>query len=184
MVVGAMAEKNEKRKRRARKWYFWFFVMVFLVISMVYFYYQFPKQEAGPQQPIYFSHRVHAGVKKIDCHFCHPFVERSEHAGLPEMEKCFYCHEYIIPTHPQITKEKKHYKTKDPVPWVRIFYVPDHVQFKHEPHISWGKLECVACHGQVEKMDRLLPVDFKMGFCINCHQEKKAQLDCWLSCHH
>jgi hypothetical protein len=27
-------------------------------------------------------------------------------------------------------------------------------------------------------------VDFQMNFCIECHQEKKAQLDCYLGCHH
>jgi hypothetical protein len=32
-------------------------------------------------------------------------------------------------------------------------------------------------------MDRLKGVRFKMEFCIQCHQEKKANLDCWLACH-
>jgi hypothetical protein len=26
-------------------------------------------------------------------------------------------------------------------------------------------------------------VAFQMGFCIACHREKKADLDCWLACH-
>jgi hypothetical protein len=26
-------------------------------------------------------------------------------------------------------------------------------------------------------------VEFEMGFCIGCHRENKAQLDCWLACH-
>jgi hypothetical protein len=33
-------------------------------------------------------------------------------------------------------------------------------------------------------MDRLRRVDFQMDFCITCHKEKKAQLDCYLGCHH
>ena len=33
-------------------------------------------------------------------------------------------------------------------------------------------------------MDRLQQVDFQMGFCIGCHQERNAQMDCWLACHH
>jgi hypothetical protein len=35
----------------------------------------------------------------------------------------------------------------------------------------------------VETMDRLKDAEFKMGFCIACHKEKKATLDCWLACH-
>jgi hypothetical protein len=27
-------------------------------------------------------------------------------------------------------------------------------------------------------------VDFQMQFCITCHKEKNAQLDCYLGCHH
>jgi hypothetical protein len=26
-------------------------------------------------------------------------------------------------------------------------------------------------------------VAFQMGFCIACHREKKANVDCWLACH-
>ena len=151
---------------------------------MVYFYYLYPGRDIGPAQPIPFSHRVHAGVKAINCRFCHSNVERSEHAGLPEVEKCFFCHQYIIPSHPEILKEKKYLENHRPVPWVRIFYVPDFVKFRHEPHLRWGKLDCNQCHGQVARMDRLQTKLFKMQFCIDCHKQKKAQLDCWLACHH
>lgn len=179
-----MAETSEKEKKRAVKWYGWFTAASLAVVALLYFYYFYPDEEIGPQQPIYFSHRVHAGVKQIDCRFCHAYVERSQHAGLPEVEKCFFCHKYIIPTHPQIVKEKEHLDTKNPVPWVRIFFIPDHVKFKHLPHVNWGKIDCVRCHGDVAQFDRLQRVDFKMGFCIDCHKERKAQLDCWLACHH
>ena len=32
-------------------------------------------------------------------------------------------------------------------------------------------------------MDRLIGQEFKMGFCLNCHRQMNAQLDCWLACH-
>jgi len=179
-----MADESEKRKAEAMWWKGWFMAAVLLASAMVYLYFLFPRYDIGPQQPIYFSHRVHAGVKQINCRFCHPYVERSEHAGLPEVEKCFFCHKYIIPTHPQIVKEKEHLDNKAPVPWVRIYFVPDFVKFRHQPHIRFGKVECVRCHGDVQSMDRLRRVDFQMNFCIDCHKEKKAQLDCYLGCHH
>lgn len=179
-----MAEKERDPVFNPRKWYKWFFVASGCILLLLYFYYLYPRHDIGPKQPIPFSHRVHAGVKEINCRFCHPYVERSDHAGLPTMEKCFYCHEYIIPKHPWIVKEKEHLDKRDPVPWVQIFFVPDYVKFRHEPHINWGKLDCVECHGDVASQDRLKRVDFQMGFCIDCHKKKNAQLDCWLACHH
>lgn len=175
---------REDNVRTGRKWILWFWASILLTLMMLYLFYIYPGQDIGPRQPIYFSHRVHAGVKEINCRFCHPYVERSMHAGLPAMEKCFFCHEYIIPLHPQIQEERRHLETGTPVPWVKVYILPDFVKFRHLPHIQWGKLDCTQCHGDVKTMDRLRTVDFQMGFCINCHKEKNAQLDCWLACHH
>jgi hypothetical protein len=150
---------------------------------MLYLYYIYPEERLGPQQPIYFSHRIHAGVKEISCRFCHPYVDRSQNAGIPAVALCFFCHTYIIPQHPQIVKERWHLDTKTPVPWVRVYYVPDHVKFNHQPHIRTG-IDCAACHGEVKRYDRLMKVDFKMAFCVDCHKQKNAPLDCWLACHH
>jgi hypothetical protein len=173
----------EEQRLKTKRGYFWVGGIALLFAAMLYLYYIFPGQGIGPQQPIYFSHRVHAGVKEINCRFCHPYVERSPHAGLPAMQKCFFCHQYIIPNHPQILKEKEHYDQKKPVPWLRIYWVPDFVYFNHIPHIKWAGLDCSQCHGEVQYMDRLRPVNFKMGFCVGCHRQRNAQLDCWLACH-
>ena len=83
----------------------------------------------------------------------------------------------------EIVKERWHLDTKTPVPWVRVYYVPDHVKFNHQPHIRAG-IDCAACHGEVKRYDRLMKVDFKMAFCVDCHKQKNAPLDCWLACHH
>ena len=149
-----------------------------------YFYFVYPQEDIGPRQPIYFSHRVHAGVKEINCRFCHPFPDRAHNPGIPEVEKCFFCHAHIIPKHPQIVKERWHFDTRTPVPWVQVFYIPDHVKFNHRPHLKRAKLDCTDCHGDVKTMDRLMPVVFQMNFCITCHKERKALLDCYLGCHH
>jgi len=162
----------------------WLAVALLLVAAMLGGYYCYPQLGLGPQQPIPFSHRVHAGVKRINCRFCHSFVGRSKHAGLPEVQKCFFCHNYIIPDHPEIQKEKQYLVSDTPVGWKQIYFVPDYVKFQHRPHIEFGKIDCDVCHGPVETMDRLVPVNFQMGFCINCHKEKNAPTDCWLACHH
>ncbi len=181
-----MAEDEQKEKKHGSPvwWPGWLLVSILVLSSMMYVYYRYPHQNIGPKQPIPFSHRIHAGVKRINCLFCHPYAERGPRAGIPVMEKCFFCHKYVIPWHPEIEKERAHYESGDPVAWVRIFYIPDHVKFRHQPHIRWAGLACTTCHGQVQTEDRLQKKYFKMGFCIGCHRKMNAQLDCWLSCHH
>lgn len=148
----------------------------------LYLYYIMPFEDLGPKQPIPFSHRVHAGVKEIQCEFCHPYVSRSTYPGIPAVEKCLYCHKYIIPMHPEILKEHNYFNTRTSTPWVKVNYLPEHVFFNHERHIK-KEILCEQCHGKVETMDRLKDARFRMGFCITCHREKNANVDCWLACH-
>ena len=98
------------------------------------------------------------------------------------MEKCLHCHNYIIANHPQILKEHNYFDTRTPTPWRKVFYVPEHVFFNHQRHIKKA-VACAECHGAVETMDRLKGQRFMMGFCIGCHRERGANLDCWLACH-
>jgi hypothetical protein len=46
----------------------------------------------APEQPIAFSHRLHAGDLALDCLFCHSGAERSRHAGIPAASVCMKCH--------------------------------------------------------------------------------------------
>ena len=173
----------ESRHRRRGRKYLWLLLSAVVFALMGYFMFAYPSRSVGPKQPISFSHRIHAGVKEINCRFCHPFVERSQNAGIPSVEKCFFCHKYIIPQHPEILKELEHFDTKKPVPWIRIFFIPDYVYFHHRPHVGWSGIDCTECHGDVKSQDRLIPVNFQMGFCVGCHRKWEAQLDCWLACH-
>jgi len=181
--MGEKVEFRENLKGRRQGNLIWIGLSALLFGVMAYLFFGFPFASIGPRQPIFFSHRVHAGVKAIDCRFCHPFVDRSQNAGLPPVEKCFFCHLYIIPQHPQIVKEHEHLLAKKPVPWIRIFFTPDYVFFHHRPHVGWNKIDCTECHGDVKSRDRLIPVNFQMGFCVDCHRKMNAQLDCWLACH-
>ena len=155
---------------------------VLLCLGFVYFFYFSPATRIGPEQPIPFSHRLHAGIKDIDCRFCHPYVQRSTFPGLPPVEKCLFCHNYIIANHPQIQKEHDYFNTRTPTPWRKVFYIPEHVLFNHQRHIRKG-FACEKCHGQIKQMDRLKDFRFQMGFCVQCHRENKGNLDCWLACH-
>ncbi|MDX9788296.1 MAG: cytochrome c3 family protein [Desulfobacterales bacterium] len=154
----------------------------FLVLSFLFLFYTPYAGRLGPKQPIAFSHRVHAGVKQIDCRFCHPYVNRSVHPGLPPVEKCLFCHNYIIANHPEIQKEHRYFNAGMPTPWLKVNYLSEHVLFNHERHIK-KEIDCQSCHGLVETVDRLPSNRFEMGFCLECHREKKANVDCWLACH-
>jgi len=159
----------------------WALVCVLLTGGFLWAFY-LPAGNIGPAQPIPFSHRVHAGVKAIDCRFCHPYVDRSIHPGLPPVEKCLYCHNYIIAGHPEIQKEHDYFNTKTPTPWVKANYLAEHVVFNHQRHIK-KEIACQSCHDAVETMDRIKGKHFYMGFCVDCHRLKNANLDCWLACH-
>jgi hypothetical protein len=136
---------------------------------------------SGIVQPIAFSHRLHVTDKEIDCFYCHSYAERSLNAGLPSVEKCFGCHDYIIPDHEEIMKLNEYRDREENLPWVRVYYNPDHVYFPHFRHLHKGVI-CQDCHGDVERADRLHQVTFYMGFCIDCHQKRDASLEC-VACH-
>jgi hypothetical protein len=46
----------------------------------------------GPRQPIFFRHDIHAGQYKLDCKYCHSYVERSANPGMPSVKSCMGCH--------------------------------------------------------------------------------------------
>ncbi len=53
------------------------------------------QQGYAPEQPIAFSHRLHAGELGIDCQFCHTAAALSRHAGIPSTDVCMKCHKYV-----------------------------------------------------------------------------------------
>ena len=59
--------------------------------------YPLPGNQQGyaPEQPIDFSHRLHAGELKIACLYCHFGAEQSQHAGIPATSLCMNCHRLV-----------------------------------------------------------------------------------------
>lgn len=45
-----------------------------------------------PQQPIAYSHKLHAGDMQIDCRYCHVGADKSRHAVVPSVDTCMNCH--------------------------------------------------------------------------------------------
>jgi len=53
------------------------------------------QQGYQPEQPIAFSHALHAGTNKIDCQYCHDSARRSKHASIPGANTCMNCHTVV-----------------------------------------------------------------------------------------
>ena len=158
-----------------------------------------------PTQPIYYSHKVHAGINQISCLYCHGNAWESKHAAIPSINVCMNCHKSISTYEkgPKLYAEdgteingtaeiQKLYaaagytagqqnwdpsKAK-PVEWIKIHNLPDHVYFNHAQHVNAGKVQCQTCHGPVQDMDKVYQFsDLSMGWCINCHRETKVDFN-------
>lgn len=53
------------------------------------------QQNYMPEQPIFYSHKVHAGVNQINCLYCHAGAEKSRQAMIPSSNVCMNCHKQI-----------------------------------------------------------------------------------------
>lgn len=138
--------------------------------------------DATPLQPISFSHKLHAGEHAIDCRYCHRHVAVSRLAGIPAVADCRACHLYISQAAPEIKKLTGYWDKREPIAWVRVNALPDHVYFPHKMHIRAG-IDCSHCHGNVAAMERITrTANLKMGWCLGCHRTHKASIDCW-TCH-
>jgi hypothetical protein len=154
-----------------------------------------------PEQPIYYSHKVHAGVNQINCQYCHTGTYQGKQATLPSVNVCMNCHTAINEYKGEALKRengdvvdgtaeiKKLYKyagftegqpwdasKAKPIEWVRIHNLPDHVYFNHAQHVNAGQVACQQCHGEIQKMGEVKQfADLSMGWCINCHRQSKVQ---------
>ena len=53
------------------------------------------QQGYQPVQPIYYSHKVHAGTNQISCLYCHGGSQDSKQASIPSVNVCMNCHKGI-----------------------------------------------------------------------------------------
>lgn len=142
-----------------------------------------------PEQPINFSHKIHAGQNGINCVYCHTAAEKGKNAGIPSLNVCMNCHTYVDQGPSGKTEIAKIYAALDfdpatktygpnpkPVKWVRIHNLPDLAYFNHSQHVVVGKVECQKCHGEVQDEAVLAQnAPLTMGWCINCHRETSVQ---------
>ncbi len=134
-------------------------------------------------QPIAFSHKVHAGDYQIRCLYCHIYADRSLVAGAPTVKTCMGCHETVGTDKPEIEKLAGYWERKEPIEWIKVYDLPDYVRFTHKRHVRAG-VSCQTCHGAVDTMEKIEKASsLTMGWCLDCHKGKETSIDC-LICHH
>jgi mono/diheme cytochrome c family protein len=147
-----------------------------------------------PEQPIAFSHKVHAGENGVDCNYCHSSARKSKHSGIPSANVCMNCHTYInegkitgtteiakiydaVGFDPNTRSYIEGYEQK-PIKWVRIHNLPDLSYFNHSQHVVAGKIECQTCHGPIEEMDVVYQhAELTMGWCVDCHRTTEVAME-------
>jgi Cytochrome c7 and related cytochrome c/Class III cytochrome C family len=136
----------------------------------------------APKQPIAFSHKAHAGALKLPCKMCHPNPDPGELMTISPASSCMKCHSAIKTDSPEIQKLSEFAKSGSPIPWVRVYEIPSFVKFSHRVHGEKGN-SCQECHGQAATREQLFrETNLTMAGCMDCHQAKKASLDCAV-CH-
>lgn len=129
-----------------------------------------------PEQPVPYSHALHAGELGIDCRYCHNTVEVAAHAAIPPTQTCLNCHAKIRATSPKLAALRESYTTGMPIPWVKVHDLPDYAYFNHSAHVRRG-VGCVECHGRVDKMEVVSQTQpLSMGWCLDCHRNPEPRL--------
>lgn len=141
-----------------------------------------PKQEKLPgdpvTQPIAYSHKKHVAMG-LKCTNCHTMPGEGMMASYPKETVCMGCHQSVKTDSPEIQKLAGFAKSKQAVPWERVYRVPDIVWFSHAVHVTDGKIECATCHGAVANRDVLFKeVSTGMMACMECHAKMKAPNGC------
>jgi c(7)-type cytochrome triheme protein len=89
------------------------------------------------------------------------------------------CHVTIAKEKPSIQKLAEYFKSKQAIPWVRVYTVLPGVAWNHRVHLEAG-VKCESCHGQVAQMDEMSEVTSvtTMYSCLNCHEINRAKTAC------
>ncbi|WP_066756450.1 cytochrome c3 family protein [Crocinitomix algicola] len=212
--------------RSARTWAWnnrgWFGVTVFVSVILLLAFGMVKWLDLGvyedykPEQPIAYSHELHAGELGIDCKYCHNAVTKSKHATIPSVNVCMNCHKTVVDGRSDEGTEEiaKIHKAAgydpdtrtytgetEPIQWVKVHNLPDHVYFNHSQHVVAGGIDCKQCHGNMKKQTvakvmstedlnnvgvtdedydenkiKFTKPTLTMGWCIECHRESTVDI--------
>ena len=129
-----------------------------------------------PDQPVPYSHALHAGELGIDCRYCHSVVERSPKAAVPPAGVCMNCHSTVKKDADTLLPIRQAFAENEPVHWTRVTDLPDYVYFNHQAHVN-AAVGCESCHGRIDQMVRVYQAKpLTMQWCIECHKDPTPYL--------
>jgi hypothetical protein len=153
------------------------------LVAVGWYYYALPSYTRvgyQPEQPVPFSHELHAGKLGMDCAYCHQSVFESPHATVPTSQTCMNCHNpkmaNVKGNSPLLAPVRSGYDTGKPVEWQRVHKLPEYAYFNHAVHVNKG-VSCVSCHGQINEMPVVFHAkELSMGWCLKCHTNPHENL--------
>ena len=149
-----------------------------LTVLLVWYYFspEFTDVGYAPEQPVPYSHQLHAGKLGMDCRYCHSNVEQSAFANVPPTQTCMNCHNQIRTNSLKLLPVRESWATGQPVEWVNVHQLPDFVHFSHAVHVTNG-VGCETCHGRIDQMEVVRQVEsLSMGWCLECHRQPELYL--------
>lgn len=153
------------------------FAAAFVIFGAFYWFSpKFTDQGYRPQQPVPFSHALHAGDMGMDCRYCHNTVEKAKIAAIPPTQTCMNCHSQVKTDSPRLAAVRESYESGEPLKWVRVHKLPDYAYFDHRPHVAAG-VGCSSCHGRIDSMvvvEQNQPLS--MSWCLECHRDPGPHL--------
>ncbi|GMQ81980.1 MAG: cytochrome c3 family protein [Rhodothermia bacterium] len=150
------------------------------VLALVFLWYYFVPSytDVGytPDQPVEYSHRLHAGELGLDCRYCHTNAETTALSNVPATETCMNCHSQIKTESVALVGVRESWATGNPIEWVKVHQLPDYAQFSHAVHVNNG-VGCESCHGRVDQMEQVrLAEALSMRWCLDCHRAPEQYL--------
>lgn len=136
------------------------------------------EEKPPPPQPIPFSHKAHAAAA-LKCLDCHSIRKPGFAAGYPREDTCMACHVSIKAATPAVRKLAEYHRNRRPVPWVKIYRLPDYVWFSHQSHHQEAGVGCEVCHGPVAEREVITKEKpTSMASCMDCHAARAAPNEC------
>src|SRR5690606_11395690 len=108
--------------------------------------------------------------------YCHSTVEQSNTASIPPTDTCMGCHRQIATDSDILEPVRASAAEGQPLTWLRVHDLPDHVHFNHAIHVRQG-VGCETCHGRVDQMPVVVKTQpLHMAWCLDCHREPERYL--------
>ncbi len=147
-------------------------------IFFIWYYFSPEYTDVGyaPEQPVEYSHRLHAGELGISCQYCHTNVKDAAHSNVPATQTCMNCHSQIRTESLKLLPVRESWATGKSIEWVKVHQLPDYARFSHAVHTNNG-VGCESCHGRIDQMEVVFQAEpLSMGWCLECHRAPEQYL--------